>query len=398
LKFARTIGAALAAVVLAAAPAWADMTDHDGPGEPPKPFEDLKPSERPAPSSDEAGLWMLADRAEQQIKTSGAVVRDPAINAYVRGVVCKLAGPYCGDIRVYVVRHADYNASMMPNGVMTVWTGLFLRTTNEAQLAAVLGHEIGHYVRRHAVQRQRDLIDKAGANMIVGSMLGAAGIPAGPLVTLALIGSVYSYSRDNEREADEVGARLMAGAGYDVREAAALWTNIVAERKDDDEEKSKSVFFATHPEPEERQAKLEALAKELNPAEPVRHEPEFRAVFALHLLGYLRDELNLRHYVKFGNLLDRIENENPAPGEIKFMRGEMYRLRAKEGDDKKALESYTAAEGLHGAPHELLRSLGVVQSHLGDKAAARESYGKYLELEPDAEDREVIRVMIKQDE
>jgi hypothetical protein len=58
---------------------------------------------------------MLADRAEESLKTSGSRVRDPALNDYVKGIVCRLAGPYCTDIRVYVMRQPGFNAAMFPS-------------------------------------------------------------------------------------------------------------------------------------------------------------------------------------------------------------------------------------------------------------------------------------------
>ena len=65
---------------------------------------------------------MMADRAEKKLQSAGNLVRDPEINRYVRGIACKLAGPHCKNIRVYVVRHALFNASMLPNGTMVVWS------------------------------------------------------------------------------------------------------------------------------------------------------------------------------------------------------------------------------------------------------------------------------------
>ena len=88
---------------------------------------DLAPGQRPSPGSDEAGLWMQVERAEEALHTSGRVVTDPALTSYVRDVVCRVAGPLCQDIRVYVLQSPGFNASMAPNGAMQVWTGLLLR-------------------------------------------------------------------------------------------------------------------------------------------------------------------------------------------------------------------------------------------------------------------------------
>ena len=74
-------------------------------------------------------------------------VRDPVLNAYVRKVLCRTIGDaHCAPIRLYIIRTSQFNASMAPNGMMQVWTGLLLRMDNEAQLATVLGHEMGHAI------------------------------------------------------------------------------------------------------------------------------------------------------------------------------------------------------------------------------------------------------------
>ena len=105
---------------------------------------DIQPGERPALASDEAGLWMYMEDMERRLATSGRVINDPALNDYIRDVLCRLAPAYCSDIRFYVVRTPHFNASMAPNGFMQIWSGLILRAQNEAQLAYILGHELAH--------------------------------------------------------------------------------------------------------------------------------------------------------------------------------------------------------------------------------------------------------------
>jgi predicted Zn-dependent protease len=359
----------------------------------------LKPAERPPISSDEAGLWLLSDKYEDQLRTSGSMVRDPALNDYAKGVVCRLAGAYCGDIRVYLVRRPGMNASMVPNGTMAVWTGLLLRARNEAQLATILAHEIGHYLRRHGMQAMRDARDKSAAALFFSVGFGVVGVPAaGDLVALGLVGSMYAFSRDNEREADDIGIRIMARAGYDPREAAKVWANLIAEVKNDEESKDRAIFFATHPEREERLETLAALAESLLPAvaEPRLGRAEHEAAIGPHRLGFLIDELQHRRYARLEPLLGMLAADGFRTGEVRYAEGEMYRLRGKEGDDAKALAAYEAAEVSGGAPAELYRSAGLVRLRQGDRAKAVSAFARYLELLPDATDREMIRMMMAQ--
>ena len=247
---------------------------------------DIKPGQRPALETDEAGLWMVMDRMEQSLRTSGRLLTDvdftaggltdpniadvnlnavrstaPALHSYVRNIVCKLAGAYCSDIRVYVVQNPHFNAAMAPNGAMQVWTGLILRAQNEAQLAYVLSHEFGHYLRRHTLQQFRDVRSKADflAFLSVAAALAGHGY-VGPLANLIALASVYKFSRDQEREADELGFELMVRAGYDPREASRILEALVKEREAA-EDPDRFIFFSTHPPTDERIETLKEMAE-----------------------------------------------------------------------------------------------------------------------------------------
>ena len=358
---------------------------------------DLKPGERPALDTDEAGLWMAMDGVETALKTSGHLLTDPALNAYVRGIVCRLAGSHCDDIRVYIVETPHFNASMAPNGMMQVWTGLILRADNEAQLAYVLGHEIGHYQRRHSVQLFRDLRAKANASLFFSVLTAAAGVGfVGPLAQLAMVSSVFAFSRDNEREADEVGFELMVRAGYDPREAAKIWEALLAERaamKDS----QPLIFFATHPPTEERVATLKALSEKAQPAgtEPDVGRERFLAATLPFRATTLRAELRLRRPAATQLLLHRLLAAGAAPGQIHFFQGELHRLRSAAGDDEKAIAAYEKAAAAGEAPPETQRSLGLVFMKARENARARAAFARYLELKPDASDREIIRDYLK---
>src|SRR5262245_38449643 len=165
---------------------------------------------RPLDDSEEGGLWALMDREEARLKRSAFLVRDPGLNKYVSDIACRLAGDHCPDMRVYLVRTPVFNASMAPNGMMQVWSGLLLRTSNEAQLAAVLGHEIGHYMARHTLERLRDVKQRAAFGQFLGIAFAAARIgQVGSLAQLGVMASLFSYGREQEREADRIGIELM---------------------------------------------------------------------------------------------------------------------------------------------------------------------------------------------
>lgn len=90
---------------------------------------------------DEIGLWRVDDEQERALVNSLILVRDEALTAYVKGVLCEAVGKdRCAATRVYILREPTFNASMSPNGTMRVYSGLLLRLRSEAELGSVLGH------------------------------------------------------------------------------------------------------------------------------------------------------------------------------------------------------------------------------------------------------------------
>jgi len=188
------------------------------------PTTDLRPGDTPDLDTTEAGLWMHMDRMEGELRSSRQVVDDRTLNDYLEQITCRLAPLYCAGIRIYVVDMPYFNATMAPNGMMEVWTGMLLRVENEAQLAFVLAYELEHYIKRHSLKRWVDLQNKANAASTFSILTSAAGVGyAGYMGDLAVLASTLSFSRDQEREADIAGAARLVKAGYEPRESARLW-------------------------------------------------------------------------------------------------------------------------------------------------------------------------------
>ncbi len=360
---------------------------------------DIAPGETPDINTDEAGLWMRMERAETAILTSGRVVEDPALNAYVSDIICRLAPDHCTDLRIYVLRDSAFNATAGPNGALYVFSGLLLRAESESQLAYVLGHEIAHYTRRHSLQRWRDARAKTDAVAALQVLSAAAQvatgtyIPVGDAVAISMYGSIFAFSRENEREADAVGLRMMAEAGYSAADAAGIWEGLLAEREASDDSEP-PLFFATHPAIEDRITALDALADDVDPARQA--EDRHLRVIAPFRGDWLRDELTRRDFAATEVLLDRLAESSHQDGEIAFFQGELYRLRGEDGDDDRAVAAYRKAVNWGGAPPELHRSLGTVHYAAGRRQAARRAFERYLEEAPNAGDREMIRFYIDQ--
>jgi len=359
-------------------------------------MDDIQPSQRPDSSSDEAGLWMYMDRIENRLKTSGRVVSDPELNAYVRQIVCKLDPVHCADIRIYIVDTPHFNASMAPNGCMQVWTGLMVRAENEAQLAYVLGHEMAHYLRRHTLQQWRTVRNTSSALAFFSLATAAAGVGfVGSLAQLAALGAIFAYSRDQEREADDIGFEIMAKAGYEPVQASQIWGDLLAEEEAGGK-LAKSVFFATHPTTPERIATLRDLADK---TAKTRDAWTAGREEYLHATKPFRKEW-LREEVHKGNpngtlvFLNRLLKDQGDSAEVHFFLGELYRLRGEKDDCENACSEYQKALDLGNPPPELYRSLGVVCLRMGKTREACDSFEEYLKVNPDASDRQIIESYI----
>ena len=346
---------------------------------------------RPASVSDEGGLWALMDREEKALRRSALLLRDEKLKAYVEGIACRLGAEHCPDIRVFLVRTPLFNASMAPNGMIQIWTGLLLRIENEAQLAAVIGHEIAHYLQRHSVERLRDIKDKAA----LGQVLGLFGL-AGAVGQIAVLASTFAYGREHEHEADRIGAALMNRAGYDVAEAAKVWNNLLDEvrARDGKEPDQTSPLFATHPAPPERRDALDQLARALPGG--TKGTEAYLAQTSRFLDAWLEDEIKRGQYAESIALLSRHIAAGNAPGLMAFHRGEAYRLRGNAGDQDLALADYRSASQAANPPPPAFRGIGLIARQRGQNAEAAAALAHYLELAPDAPDASFIKAYLSE--
>lgn len=345
---------------------------------------------RPDIGTDEGGLWALMDREEAKLRRSPFAITDRALRDYVQSIACRLAGAHCPDIRVHLVNTPLFNASMAPNGMMQVWSGLMLRVENEAQLAAILGHEIGHYLQRHSLERLRD----ARTRTAFGQFLGLFGL-VGAVGQIALLASMFAYSREQESDADRIGLVLMRQAGYDAREAAKVWANLLQEikaRKDGDF--ARTPMFATHPDPEERQQVLAKLAETQPGGET--GEAAWQTALAPFRREWIMDEVRRRQYDESLALLNRLVDRRTDRAEYLFARGEVYRMRAEDKDLDAALNDFRAAIAAGGEPAATHRSLGLVLRRRNEAAQARASFETFLRMAPDAPDAALIKTYLSE--
>jgi beta-barrel assembly-enhancing protease len=342
---------------------------------------------------DERGLWMQMEEQERELKRSNFVMHDTALNAYVRDVFCRtVSAEKCADIRIYIMRTPYFNASMAPNGMMQVWSGLFLRCRDEAQLSAILGHEYTHYEKRHSLQ----LFQSAKKNLAAGAWLGMII----PLVQLAFIGQVFENSRDMEREADSGSIGLMARAGYDPHSASRIWEQLRAEmdatalaRKQKSRKDKTGGMFATHPPTLERMTELKAQAdKQAVSGTPSNGRESYRRALGPYWALVVDDQIKLNDFGGTDFLLTNLASDGWTP-DLLFARGELYRARGQAADIAQAVSFYRQALAGKDPPVEAFRGLGLALIRSGNAAEGQGALKQYLDRSPNASDRAMIAMM-----
>ncbi len=165
----------------------------------------------------------LGAEVHEQLRKQQRFITDAALNSYVNALGQRLASrsarpniPY----HFFVIEDKSINAFATLGGYVYIHTGLLAATQNEAQLASVLGHEIGHIVARHGLENVKRAQKYSLIAGLIGAAAGAAGRTAGDLGQLAggLIagGALMKHSRDAEREADYLGLYEMQRVGYNT--------------------------------------------------------------------------------------------------------------------------------------------------------------------------------------
>lgn len=361
----------------------------------------IPPGYEPEEARDEQGIWMEMLEYEEALKKSPLLVRDVELNIYLRTVTCEVAGEYCPDIRIYLVRNPGFNASMTSTGMMQVWTGLLVRTNSTDELAAVIGHEIAHYTRMHTLERFRSAKAKLAAGSVFDlAMILTTGVSVGAGQLVAVM-SLLAYSRDQEAEADLLGAKLVADAGMDPHAAYRIWNTVIEEEKAAAvKSEDPGIFSRTHPDAENRASELRTwVTKRFGPSDPDAANLD-RHVVALNplYLFLMEDQLDTNRFGRTEDMLKRHLNMGIEPSLVHYFHGEMYRQRDQEGDRERAKDSYLRSIELGSAPPAAYKNLGYLSLKRKDMAEARQHFKKYLEIDPDATDRAMIEFYLEEDE
>jgi len=212
----------------------------------------------------EAQEIAMGREADAQIVAQLGLVDDPALQAWVNGLGRRLAAsserpglPWS----FKVVDDPVVNAFALPGGFIYVTRGILGHLNSEAELAAVLGHEIGHVTAQHGVN-QMSKAQLATGGLMVGMILAPEAGPAAGQLAQAGLGVLFlKYGRDDERQADDLGLRYMVDGGFETRAMPGVFELL---RRVGERERAGRIpnWLASHPDPEQRRERSERLIAE----------------------------------------------------------------------------------------------------------------------------------------
>jgi predicted Zn-dependent protease len=323
----------------------------------------------------------------------GDYVADPGVQRYVQGIGQRLAAvsdrqlPY----EFSVINDSTPNAWALPGGKIAVNRGLLVEMQSEAELAAVLGHEIVHAAARHGAQGMQRGLLLQGA-LIASSIALSDSEYRGVALAGAQLGAglvKQKYGRDAEREADYYGMRYMHRAGYDPAEAVDLQKTFVrlAEGRNPGWLEG---LFASHPPSRERVDNNRRTVAELNDpggeigqaryqagiARLIRTRPAYEA-YDQAVAAMKKEDLG-----EAMRLVDKALKVEPEEALFHGLRGEIL---AQRGDKAEAERALDRAVALNPEYFKNYLTRGFVRRDRGDQSGARQDFERSAELLPTAE-------------
>jgi len=345
--------------------------------------------------SQEQEISMDKQSSPHQLSADYGPVQDGELNKYVSGVGTSLAGvshrpdmPYS-----FQVVNANYvNAYAFPGGTIACTRGIMLGVESEAELSALLGHEIGHVNARHTASRMSTQLVVGGLAGIGGAIIGAKygngwGALAGGLGGFGVGMLLASYSRDDERQADALGMEYMTRAGYNPDGMVDLMDMLNDQH--DSEPSAVEVMFATHPMSSERlaTARKRVTEKYAGAGEySIYRERYMDNTAALRKLApvvkELQDAEKLMRQEKYGEADTTIASAlKKAPDDYSGLLL-MAKCRIAQGKYAEAKPYAEKARAVYPAEAQAMQLDGVVQMKAGRYEAAYLDFSEYEKTLP----------------
>jgi predicted Zn-dependent protease len=325
------------------------------------------------PDEQRARINLEVAQLEEKIAHSGDLYVDPALDAYLQEITNLLYPELTDKLRVRSFSDSDFNAFATPLGGIYFHTGALLRIRNEAQLAAVLGHEGVHYTAEHTFQQVvqgKKAIAAMSVTLFINPLFAA----------MMAVSSMSGFSRENEREADRLGLERAVRAGYNANGGLELFSLVdreLAVRK----LPQGMYFYASHPRVKERVESFREMAAPYGDAGErnaerylaITERARVHAVAQIHKRG---DGKLLLFLLAHENLIAEL------PPETRFYLAEGYRLRGEPGDDALAAAEYERTVRDAPSHSSSYQALGMQHMRAGRKQEALARFEQYIALDP----------------
>lgn len=370
------------------------------------------------PLQEERWAIRQADLYYREFDEQGLLYRDIPAVAWLERVEKRLLAdqePLQEGIRLYFFKAPLPNAFAWPNGNIYLHAGLLTTIESEAQLAAIAAHEIAHITERHSIKAVI-----ANKNKLIGSHIADFATGGFGLVYFGTFASIMHYSREQESEADSVGLDLLTQAGYP---AAAMLEAFETLQRYPELKHHKQSIYSSHPSFQDRMENLQSkvVANTTPAGGALAMTEEFSVLKARMMEDSLKTLLRNRDFNTALIIVDEAESYFGDDGKISFYRGEVYHgfykypeiaareyhfiETGKEKPDQATLDRFEKEKGTNleqakqeysdavsaDPPHpRAYRRLGEIAEAMGEEESARSHYLRYLELQPEAVDRNYV--------
>ena len=343
-------------------------------------------------SEEEQMLWRRAQEEQDTINGSGVLYQDAEIENYLNLIAEKLhTNSISPDIsfQIKVVKDPNLNAFAFPNGVIYIHTGILARMDNEAQLAALLAHEMVHCTHRHSLRALRSIKDRTQAKTTtvreLTQLLGITGS----------IASISGYTRELETEADRVGLDLAVKANYDPREVLKLFELLKQEIEIEGIEEP--YFFGTHPNVRQRIENVNnwLAEKYRGKITGIKNRDVFQSKISRLVLDNARLDLRQGRFFVAQRTVEKFLAVKPDDARAYFLLGEIFRQRCRQDDAAAAIKYYEKSISLNPSFPEPHKAMGLIHYKDGEKRLAKKYFESCLLLSPDTADKAYIQGYLK---
>jgi predicted Zn-dependent protease len=223
----------------------------------------------------------MGEQAFTSMKTEQKVSSQPVSNQYVKCIADAITrhvpkSVFSGEWELVVFDSPQINAFALPGGKIGVYTGLIELSQNQHQLAAVIGHEVGHVIAEHGNERMSSSALIGMGMEVTNQLLKANEIASSNMIMAGLglgvqVGVQLPFGRTHESEADLIGLDLMANAGFDPQQSINLWQNMAKASGDNRQPE----LLSTHPLPATRIKNLvQNMPKAMEQYRMAKNKPE----------------------------------------------------------------------------------------------------------------------------